>query len=153
MTALFGDTRLPERFWSKVTVTPRSCWEMGNKPNAYGGFWLNGTSHRAHRLVWDRLVGPIGDGLDLDHLCRNKPCCNPAHLEPVTRSVNIRRGYTPDADIAKRTHCSKGHELTVDNVLDSKVPYKHCKTCHIDWLTMKIERDIDDDDWTWYDDE
>lgn len=153
MPVIFGDTRLPERFWKKLTVTTRGCWEMGNKPDSYGMFWLDGKTHGAHRLAWKHLVGPIEGRLVVDHLCRNKPCCNPNHFELVTTRVNVQRGFTPLTDLAKRTHCSNGHELTAENVFDSRVPYKRCKTCHIDWLTMKIERDIDDDDWTWYDDE
>jgi len=152
MTVTFGDTRMPEHFWSKLTVTARGCWEMGNKPDAYGGFWLDGKAHGAHRIAWQRLVGPIDDNLDVDHVCRNRPCCNPSHLEPVTRQVNIQRAYSPSLEVAQRTHCTKGHELTADNVVKSKVPYKRCKTCHIDWITAKTFREIDEDDWLSYDD-
>lgn len=153
MTVLFGDTRMPERFWSKLTVTARNCWEMPGEPEEYATFWLDGKVSGAHRIAWQRLVGPVAAGLDLDHGCRNKPCCNPAHLEPVTRQENIQRAFAPLPDIAQRTHCSAGHELTTDNVIPSRVPYKRCKTCHVDWITAKTVREIDEDDWTWYDDE
>jgi hypothetical protein len=153
MTVIFGDTRMPERFWEKLTINARGCWEMGKKPNAYSIFWFEGTTHGAHRLAWQRLVGPIDDGLHMDHVCRNKPCCNPNHLEPVTPAVNSQRGFTPVEGIAKRTHCSNGHELTPENEIDSRVPYRHCKTCRIDWITAKVMREIDEDDWTWYSDE
>lgn len=71
------------------------CWEWTGSLNkgGYGQMRLNKTRlEMAHRVVWEELAGPIPEGLDLDHLCRNRKCANPDHLEPVTRSVNLRRG-------------------------------------------------------------
>ena|SRR5688572_26946402 len=84
-----------ERFWQKVDVG--LCWEwLGTKlPTGYGHFVLDGRSQYVHRLVWEWLVGPIPRGFDIDHLCRNPCCVNPDHLEPVTRSVNTKRGIGP----------------------------------------------------------
>lgn len=63
-----------------------------------------------HRVVYTELVGPIPEGYDVDHLCRNTLCCNPLHLEAVSRQENIRRGVGN-----VKTHCKAGHELTADN--------------------------------------
>lgn len=65
---------------------------MGATFNGYGKVNLGGKTHRAHRAIYEREVGPVEDGLQLDHLCRNRACVNPAHLEPVTRTTNLRRG-------------------------------------------------------------
>jgi hypothetical protein len=87
-----------ERFWPKVDKT-ETCWlwvgAIGT--GGYGNFYISSVgrrirSVRAHRWAYEHLVGSIPDGLDLDHLCRNRACVNPAHLEPVTRRVNLRRG-------------------------------------------------------------
>lgn len=67
-------------------------WRGGRMPFGYGSVWLDGRTRLAHRVFYERLVGPIPDGLQLDHLCRNPPCVNPAHLEPVTHTENSRRG-------------------------------------------------------------
>ena len=86
-----------ERFWPKVDKT-ETCWiwigAIGT--GGYGNFWVGpdrlSDRMRAHRFAYESMVGPIPEGLDLDHLCRNRACVNPAHLEPVTRRVNLRRG-------------------------------------------------------------
>lgn len=78
--------------------TPDGCWEWtrGCATSGYGVVTLpGGGSRHAHRVVYELMVGPIPEGMEPDHLCKNKPCVNPAHLEPVTRSENVRRGW-PD---------------------------------------------------------
>ena len=78
-------------FWLKVETLSTGCWEWtGHVNNAGYGRVKN---DYAHRLAYEMFVGPIPDGADLDHLCRRRSCVNPAHLEPVTRSENVRRGY------------------------------------------------------------
>lgn len=84
-----------ERFWSKVDASG-DCWEWtaGKTSNGYGAFYPTPHSQiAAHRWVWQSLVGPIPDGLQIDHLCRNKGCVNPDHLEPVSFTVNQHRGF------------------------------------------------------------
>lgn len=84
----------PERrFWQNVSKSA-GCWEwqgavMGG---GYGAIKVEGRRVPAHRFAYELLVGPIGEGLEIDHLCRNRSCVNPEHLEPVTRSVNVKRG-------------------------------------------------------------
>ncbi len=83
-----------ERFWAKVQRRgDQECWEWlsARHVRGYGLFQLDGTVVRAHRVAYGLLVGPIPAGLVLDHLCRNPPCVNPAHLEPVSQGENLRR--------------------------------------------------------------
>lgn len=78
----------------------------------------------AHRLSYELFVGPIPEGLQLDHLCRVRHCVNPSHLEPVTQAENMRRGMW-----ASRTHCSRGHEYTQENTYLTR-GFRECRTCH-----------------------
>jgi DNA-binding XRE family transcriptional regulator len=122
---------LIERFWAKVDASG-DCWEWiaPRTPAGYGQFQL--TSHRriaAHRFAWEILVGPIPEGLQLDHLCRNPPCVNPDHLEPVTPRENTLRGYGPTARYAKATTCVAGHPLAGDNLYRYPDGERGCRTC------------------------
>lgn len=107
------------------------CWEwLGLKySNGYGRF--NGTS--SHRLSYESHIGPIFKGMDIDHLCRNRACCNPDHLEPVTRQENLRRGVGIElqkAKAAKRKICSNGHAMAPENTyIRPSDGSRQCKTC------------------------
>ena len=81
-----------ERFWSRVEKEPGPCWVWtgGSLASGYGSFRAGGAAV-AHRYAWTLLCGPIASGLQLDHLCRNRRCVNPDHLEPVTQQENLRR--------------------------------------------------------------
>ena len=97
-----------------LTMRGRSqeeCWQwLGSlNRNGYGNCCHNGKGMPAYRFAYEFLVGPVPDGLELDHLCRNPPCVNPAHLEPVTHQENIRRHF------ATITHCPQGHDYTAEN--------------------------------------
>lgn len=74
------------------------------------------TKGYAHRVYYEARFGPIPAGLQLDHLCRNRGCVNPDHLEPVTCRENLMRGHTVAAANAKKTHCNAGHALAGDNL-------------------------------------
>lgn len=81
------------RFWAKVTRTD-GCWHWNgakNSPKGYGRFDANGVRYVAHRYAYERTVGPIPDGLQLDHLCKNRMCVNPAHVEAITEREHGRR--------------------------------------------------------------
>lgn len=102
-----------QRLWARVQRgAPDDCWPWrGALSNGYGRLRIPGGSVQAHRLAYELLVGPIPADRELDHLCRNTVCCNPAHLEPVTKAENILRGYGMAARWARRTHCERGHPL------------------------------------------
>jgi len=116
-----------ERFWEKVRALPvddpDACWLwQGALSGGYGqicGEW-------AHRFSYRFLVGPIPEGLQIDHLCRVRHCVNPDHLEPVTQQVNIRRG-----EWATRTHCVNGHPFDEANTYrpPSKPGWRYCREC------------------------
>lgn len=94
-----------------IEVNPSGCWlwTASKSRDGYGWTSLNGKTYQAHRLVYIMLVGPVPDGMVLDHLCRVRHCVNPAHLEPVTTAENLRRSpLTP----AGQDRCRKGHELS-----------------------------------------
>lgn len=94
------------------------CWTwIGSRDvEGYGRMTAGRKSPKAHRLVYEALVGPIPPGLHLDHLCRNTSCVNPAHLEPVTPRENILRGVGVAALNATKTHCKHGHPLSGQNL-------------------------------------
>jgi hypothetical protein len=129
---------LLERFFAKIELDPDTgCWEWtASKGVGYGRFrvgednppknWL------AHRLCYELLVGEIPVGLQIDHLCRNRGCVNPQHLEPVTCRENLIRGATLTALYAKRNHCSQGHEYTPDNVYFCENGVRDCRTCRLE---------------------
>lgn len=95
-----------------VSVDASGCWPWpgSHDHRGYGRVSLGRFRKvMAHRLAYELAVGPIPDGMELDHLCRNKRCVNPAHLEPVTHIENVRRSAA--AENAAKTHCVRGHLL------------------------------------------
>lgn len=125
-----GDSRLPERFWNKVTATSSGCWRWIGAINSkgYGNFRFNGKTVQAHRLCFLTLTGQTT--LPLDHLCRNTWCVNPEHMEPVTTRVNIARGTSPGAVLHRLGVCSKGHSLATAYVAANGT--RHCRICAAD---------------------
>ena len=130
-----------DRLMERVVETETGCWEwQGCRVSGYGRMFIGSrkdNSRKAaqtHRLMYQELVGPIPEGLHLDHLCRNPPCCKPDHLEPVTSRENtIVRGVGGAADQARQTHCKRGHEFTPDNTYRDRHNKRHCRTCHRMW--------------------
>jgi hypothetical protein len=110
--------------------TDTHCWEWTGAISAgkYGSIYYQGRMQKAHRVAWLLLKGDIPDGLDLDHLCRNTKCCNPEHLEPVTRSENLRRSPLMDHNSSK-THCKRGHEYSPENTRWRPNGWRTCKEC------------------------
>jgi len=99
------------RFWAKVELNgDTGCWEWtAALRDGYGRFWLAPRVQAAHRVAYQWLVGPIADGLHLDHLCRNTRCVNPAHLEPVTQRENLMRGVS--GEVWRSGLCARGHRV------------------------------------------
>ena len=119
-----------ERFWYFVTKTD-TCWLWTGQLNESGyGRIVDSGTHRvfAHRFAYELLIGPIPDGLPLDHLCRVPSCVNPAHLEPVTTRTNVLRGVAPAAANAVKTHCIRGHPFDDVNTYRDSAG-RHCLTC------------------------
>ena len=130
---------LGERLWSGAVETEDGCWEWRRtrNRNGYGQIGVGGKTKVAHRVAYELAIGPIADGLQLDHLCRNRACINPAHLEPVTQSENIMRGSGFPPQLASRTHCLNGHELHEGNIYRQPGRPAHQRSC----LTCRHERD------------
>jgi len=128
----FLDERLPPRFWRKVVPEPMSgcwLWTAAERRGGYGGFYIGpGRSMRAHKIAFEELVGPVPEGLELDHRCRTRCCVNPAHLEPVTRVVNVRRGTAPAARHFAKTECVNGHPFDDRNTYQWN-GRRFCKAC------------------------
>ena len=123
------------RFMDKLQEDAETgCWHwMGSKfPTGYGRFKVGGKVCYAHRFSYELFVGPIPDGLSIDHLCRNHPCVNPGHLEPVTHRVNVLRGCAPTAHNAAKTHCPKGHAYDLFNTYVNRQGGRSCKACGLE---------------------
>lgn len=128
-----------QRILRRIVVDENGCWVFqGAKSHGYGRVKVTTAPFTArwwhvHRAVYTVLVAPVPDDLVVDHLCRNRACCNPEHLEPVTTWENLRRGIGWVAKNASKTHCVNGHEFTVENTQmrhsPGRAPYRTCKEC------------------------
>jgi hypothetical protein len=130
-----------ERIALNVHVEPSTkCWEwaLTIDANGYGVIRVEGKTTGTHRASYEAFVGSIPDGLSLDHLCRNRSCCNPEHLEPVTPKENSRRGAT-----AQKTECKQGHPFTLENTRFTAVNgsiRRSCRECSRQATRRYLER-------------
>jgi hypothetical protein len=116
------------------------CWIWQRHINDQG-YGVVGRRGRAHRLMYEEMVGPIPEGLELDHLCRVRACVNPAHLEPVTGAENVRRGNSPSVVTARALRCQRGHDLSsVEAWYVSPSGHRSCKECRRLSMVAMIER-------------
>lgn len=124
---------LPRVAFSENTHDGTRCleWNGSRQPNGYGHFHWNDRPGKTHRFLYEHWFGPIPEGLVLDHLCRNPPCVNPAHLEPVTFTENVRRGLAGRLSWMrpKPTHCKGGHEFTPENTRTDSKGRRVCRIC------------------------
>lgn len=118
------------RFYNGFDVDENECWiwQKQLSPDGYGRFKVNGEQIYAHIYSYNLFIGPVPDGLELDHRCRVHSCVNPDHLEAVTHRENTLRGTGPTAVNARKTHCDHGHEFTVENTRIAKGK-RHCRAC------------------------
>lgn len=136
------------RFFAKVRFTD-TCWQWTARldKDGYGSFWIGGhfgTNVRAHRWTYEYLVGAIPDGLQIDHLCRNRACVNPFHMEPVSPRLNTLRGDGAASANAAKTSCKRGHPLAGENLYlvtrKSGRKERHCRTCRRDNIRARYHR-------------
>lgn len=125
-----------DRFLAKVDRSGLCwLWTAYTNPRGYGQFGIgsrtDGTAKviPAHRWAYEHWVGPIPDGLTIDHLCRNRPCVNPDHLEPVTQGENTLRGDTFQAENLAKTHCPQGHPYDEANTYRYSDGKRACREC------------------------
>lgn len=130
---------IPPLAWlDKVHIEPTGCWSHENKLNTEGYNVISGRRQggpkmlKAHRVMYEWLVGPIPEGLQIDHLCRNRWCLNPSHMEPVTNRENGCRGVGPCAVNARKTHCPKcGRPLAHPNLFVERDGGRRCRSCRM----------------------
>lgn len=122
-----------ERFLTKVDMTG-GCWLWTNSTteDGYGQFYADNRRFLAHRWLYAQFVGPVPDGLELDHRCRVPSCVRPSHLEPVTHRENVLRGLAPTALNAVKTHCDNGHPFDAENTRITGAGHRSCRACHRD---------------------
>lgn len=133
MSVQFGDPRLPVYFWGKIELGappahkpelgPCWVWTRAKNSRGYGAFAVNGKSRSVHRIVHETFIGPIPEGLTIDHLCRVKPCANPGHIEAVTQAENNRR---KPASLV--TECPQGHPYDEENTRLNR-GRRNCREC------------------------
>ena len=137
-----------DRFVEKTRIDESGCivWTGGLNGVGYGQFYVGRKSldqtgkGYAHRWAYETFVGPIPEGMHIDHLCRTRACVNPDHLEPVTIRENLLRGDGPSAQHSKKTHCPKGHEYAGDNLYVSPKGMRFCRRCGRDQAQRKRDR-------------
>jgi hypothetical protein len=130
------------QFYARPDASGCWLWAGYVSRDGYGTVSAGKRMHKAHRMSYEAFVGPIPEGLDIDHLCRVRNCVNPEHLEPVTRQVNCLRGDTVAAKHAATTHCPQGHEYTPENTYSSKRGERDCRACrrvrNREWARKKV---------------
>jgi len=122
---------IEERLVPKIDFTQGDCWIWigARQSRGYGSVHVRGRNQLAHRVVYEQLVGPIPPQRDVDHLCRNPSCVNPAHLEPVSHRENNLRGVGPIPENAAKTHCIYGHAFDKQNTRIYADGKRRCGVC------------------------
>jgi len=121
-----------QRILNKIRIEPNGCWlwQGAKDGGGYGHVWLDGkTTPKVSRVLYEAYKGPIPKGYTIDHLCRNRTCGNPDHLEAVTMRENILRGIGPSANNARKTHCPSGHTLLGNNLTPRADGRRECRKC------------------------
>lgn len=131
----FLNPKDPIYLMSRIAIAPNGCWNWKLATNKGYGVMGHPFKKRlkmfVHRFSYELFVGPIPEGLVIDHLCRNRRCANPAHLEPVSQKVNDLRGFSFFAVNARKTHCKRGHEYVEGSYAISKRQERRCRACNV----------------------
>ena len=119
------------RFRASYVVNDNGCWIWTRLLNRYGyaEMKVDNRSRGGHRVAYELLIGPIPNGLQIDHLCRVRACVNPAHLEAVTAQVNTLRSTNFAATNAKKVECLRGHPFTPENTRVDSKNRRNCQEC------------------------
>lgn len=123
-----------QRFRTRYVVDRKTgCWNWtaGLNGKGYAYFWLNGGTRQAYKVAYVWKYGLVPKGLDLDHVCLNKKCVNPDHLEAVTRKEHTHRGSTLAAINFRKTRCLRGHPFTKENTFIKPSGARVCRTCQV----------------------
>lgn len=130
-----------ERFLSKISISNSGCWEWNGyiQENGYGQTSIKSKGVYTHRFIYEYYHDSIHPDLTIDHLCRNRKCVNPLHLEQVSHKENIMRGDTLALKNSKKTHCKRGHEFTPKNTYVNPRGSRCCMICtnYLKRLTYK----------------
>ncbi|MGW5518483.1 HNH endonuclease signature motif containing protein [Nocardia africana] len=124
---------LIQKLYANTEFVPQGCWNWTRAKSAAGYGVVRPAGSKqvvyTHRASFEFHRGPIPTGMDIDHLCRNRACCNPTHLEAVTHQVNMLRAPFTALDLHRnKTHCVNGHEFTPENTYQAR-SQRRCKTC------------------------
>ena len=122
-------------FFRRIVAGPNGChvWTGATTSSGYGLVVRLGQVIVTHRVAYELMFGPIPELLVIDHLCRNRLCANPRHMEPVTSGENVLRGISPSARNARMTECDKGHPFDDENTYVCR-GRRHCRTCRRDYM-------------------
>lgn len=142
-----GQVNLWDRFWTKVRVYRDGgrcwTWRRPDPTTGYGRILVDGKTVGAHRLVYEMLIEPLPPGKQIDHLCRNRRCVNPNHMEVVTQAVNIQRGMS-GAHNARKTSCPQGHRYTPENTfLNYVTGSRQCRECRRQYMRGLYRRQVE----------
>ena len=123
---------LEDRFSAKLRINARTgCWDWigATQPTGYGQLWNGVRPEQAHRIAFKLFTGAIPVGCEIDHLCRNRGCVNPAHLRAVPHKENMRVSDTLMGRNAAKTFCMRGHPLSGENLILNSSGARQCREC------------------------
>lgn len=129
---------LTASIWARLEIrdcgyeTPCLVWAGTIASHGYGVVTIKRRQHLVHRLIHEAVAGPLpkrASGKVSDHLCRNRACANPTHIDLVANGVNVMRGVSFSPANAAKTHCDRGHEFTPENTITNKKGHRTCREC------------------------